>query len=209
MAFEYGCFISHVHATKPLLSEFVTGLKSALESELEAYVRDPVYIDEERLRPSYRWNEALARAMCKSACWIVVYVPQYPLREYCMRELQAMRVLEHRRRQQLGDDLAAEKGMIVPVVLRGRPDDLPDSLAEGVHYLDFSRFTTASGEILRSDVYMEQIVELAKDIHEIFELGAALDDDCTEFSIPRLDGDLGFQPHRQAFPGIGGRGRDR
>ena len=64
MPFDYACFISHVHASEALMKEFIEDLFDALKSSLEPYKREAVFLDEARLRPGFRFNEALAEAMC-------------------------------------------------------------------------------------------------------------------------------------------------
>lgn len=202
MPFRYGCFISYAHATAPLMTEFVTGLEEALRCELEPYVRDPVFIDKDRLRPGFRYNEALGQGICASACWVVVYVPQYWSRDYCKRELRAMLELEERRRKGLGGQFDSHMGMIIPIVLRGELDQLPLGLADSVHCLDFKRFSTASGEFIRNETYMAKIQVVAEHIYEVFRLGADLDHGCDGFVVPELDGYAADSPPPpQAFPG--------
>lgn len=202
MGFEHGCFISHVSAQESLMTEFVESLVDALKSELEPYMDDPVFIDQERMRAGYRFNEALAHGICASACWIVVYVPQYWYRDYCMRELQAMLALERQRRHALGSQIDRRTAMIIPILLRGRLSELPANLSEAVHCLKFNGFTTATGDILRNQTYISKITDIAAYINEIYRLGTQLGGtNCADFVIPPLDGTLGSPPPPQAFPG--------
>jgi hypothetical protein len=66
MPIKYSCFISYAHGQEELMRTFVDELKDALKSSLEPYLDEEVYIDEERLRPGFRFNEALARAICEA-----------------------------------------------------------------------------------------------------------------------------------------------
>lgn len=202
MGFEYGCFVSYMRPEHPMMVEFMDGLVTALNSELEPFVPKPlVYLDRERLQGGAKFTPALSRALCASACWIVVYVPQYPSHEYCLREYRAMQLLEERRRRELGSRVLPEQGMIIPVILRGDPGQLPDGLGERAHCLKFNRFTTYSGDILRNQDYIEQIERLAPYVKEIHDMGSELSFDCTQFSIPELDGDPGIASPPQPFPG--------
>lgn len=205
MAFEHGCFISHVHAKEPLMQEFVNQLAEALRSELEPligdFVENTVYLDEERLKGGEKFNLSLARALCASACWVMVYVPQYFRRPYCQREFRAMQILEERRLGHPDIALEPHKGMIIPIILRGKREKLPASLSEEVHCLEFSRFSTAGSEILRHDTFIEQIAERAAFIEEVFELGNGLAEDCAQFSIPELDEIPEVAASKQGFPG--------
>jgi hypothetical protein len=205
MAFEHGCFISHVSAKEPLMQEFVTELAKALRSELEPLIGDfvetTVYLDEERLRGGNKFNLALGQALCASACWVMVYVPQYFRRDYCQREFRAMQILEEQRLNQPDNGLEPQEGMIIPIILRGKREHLPDGLSEEIHCLEFSRFSTASSEILRHPSFIDQIAECALFIQKIFELGHGSSHDCRQFSIPELDQVPGVASSKQGFPG--------
>jgi hypothetical protein len=202
MPFDYACFISHVHASEALMKEFIEDLYDALQSSLEPYKRDAVFLDEARLRPGFRFNEALAEAMCASACWVLVYVPSYGSQEYCLREYEAMSLLESRRRAAWTGKLQPKQGMIIPVILRGRDNALPEALRSQIQYLDFRGFTTASPRILRNRTYTAQIDELAEYMHGIFELGRELRDDCSKFRMPDPPAESPFAPPaQQPFPG--------
>lgn len=211
MAFEYGCFISHVSAEEPLMTEFLDSLVSALKSELEPYMDQPVFVDQERMRPGYRFNPALAHGLCASACWIPVYVPQFWKRDYCLRELKAMLDLESSRRNVLGDHLDPRISMIIPVILRGKREDLPAGLGDAVHCLTFDGFSTAEGDILRNSTYIAQVGEVAAYVNGIFGLGEELSCDCSQFAIPEAGKQLGTPPPPQPFPGHrrSGRGNPR
>lgn len=206
MPFEHACFISYVHPEpdETLTVEFIENLSSAFKSSLGPYKRNPVYLDAERLLPGYVFNEALAQAMCGSACWIVVYSPLYAEQDYTQREYSAMCTLEKRRRELLGANLPRSYGMIIPVVLRGGEEDIPLALRERLHYLDFRRFTTASPRILRNEMYVDLIDDVAKYIYEIFKLGRLLNDDCDSFTMPPPPTVSPFVSGEQPFPGRAG-----
>ena len=142
MAFKHACFISYCHGQHDLIKGFIDQLKSALKAELETLLDEDVYIDEERLKPGYKHEESLTRAICESVCMIVVYSPRYERHEYCMREYEAMVKLEEGRRKLLGP-AGRGRGFIIPVILRGG-DDVPPRIREHLHYADFSRFTLAT-----------------------------------------------------------------
>lgn len=208
MGFEYGCFVSYMRPEHPMMTEFMAGLVEALKSEFEPFVPKPlVYLDTERLQPGFEFNAALAKALCSSACWIVVYVPQYTDHEYCLREYRAMQMLEQRRRDELGDRLMPEHGMIIPIILRGEPAQLPDGVGQRAHCLEFNRFTTTTGEILRNDAYIEEIGRLGPYIREIHDLGKHLKGDCNQLSLAELNGNPGFESTSQPFPGDAGARR--
>jgi hypothetical protein len=184
MTYEHASFISWAHAKENLGRTFIENLYDALSASLELHVTQGVYIDERRLRPGYIFDAALAEAMCRSACWVLVFSPRYLKQDYCKREYAAMRALEIERRLALGDQLARTHGMIIPVLLRGKDSQIPDDLKKSRHMLDFRRFTLASTEISRNEDYVEQIEAAAEYIAELCELGRPHAPDCATFELP-------------------------
>jgi TIR domain-containing protein len=200
MPFEYGCFVSYAHPEGRMMRTFIEDLVIALESELDPYMKQQVYFDQERLKPGYEYDLALSHGLCSSACWILVYVPQYREREYCLREYHAMEMLEEQRRRKLGDKLPRHRRMIVPILVRGVLDELPGSLAKS-QCLKFDRLTLAEATISDRPEAMAQVSDLATEIHEIHKLGSELDHDCDAFEMPEPQGDLGFRRVDPPFPG--------
>lgn len=198
--FEYGCFISYMHAREELMTEFTASLVAALKGELEPLVPNGVYLDQDRLAVGTKHEHALGRGLCASACWIVVYVPRYQDQDYCMREFRAMQILEERRRRALGQKLPPEKGMILPIVLRGEKEELPEEITSSI-YLEFTQYTVASPKIRDNDSSMEDIKRLANYVQQIFKLGTHLSEDCGEFNLPPAGGGLSFKTATPKFPG--------
>jgi hypothetical protein len=188
MAFTHACFISYCHAQGYLMKRFVDELKEQLKSELDTYFDDCVYIDEDRLQPGFKFNEALGKALCQSACMILIYVPKYDEHSYCVRELRAMELLEARRKNLLAGKLPKEFGMIIPIVLR-EGVGVPEKIKSKIHYSDFTRYTTATTTIRDNPQYADQIKDIAKYIHGVAVAFRDLDpcQGCNEFLIPPLE----------------------
>lgn len=185
------------------MQRFVIQFRDALRDALEPYFEDGVYIDEERLRPGYEFNHALAQALCHSLCMIVIYVPRYDQQEYCVREFRAMELLERRRRELAGGKLPIEKGMIIPIVFRPGAGGIPARIKGRVHYADFSKFTTASPDIRSNPEYVNKIEEIAAYIDDLSHCLSGVDTchDCPNFVIPPIDSDELSKPQPQSFPG--------
>jgi len=200
MPFEYGCFVSYAHPSPGgrMMTAFIEDLVLALESELDPYMRNQVYFDKKRLKPSYEYDPALSHGLCASACWILVYVPEYRKREYCLREYSAMQTLLAQRRQKLGRKLTRYRSMIVPILVRGDQKELPVALGK-TEPIMFDRLTLAEATISDRPEAMATLSELAGEISEIHELGEELDHDCEAFELPPPNGD--FKPRRRPFPG--------
>jgi hypothetical protein len=207
MAFKYSCFISYCHGQQDLMKIFIDQLKRALKAELEPLLDEEVYIDDERLKPGYLYNEALATAICQSVCMIVVYSPRYERHLYCRREFAGMENLEQGRRQMLGR-VAPPRGFIIPVIFRGEAD-LPPRITQGRHYADFSQFTLATTDISRHPEYAAEVRKIAQVIYEHYKAfeaaGANACAPCATFVLPDADAAppwrAGPQPVGGAFPG--------
>jgi TIR domain len=185
MAFKYACFISYPHSTSEMMKEFVDELKKALNDELATIFDETPFVDSDELGGGDHFNETLARALCQSFCMIVVYVPKYERHNFCVREFRAMEILEGRRIAVAGESKFGNKGIIVPIVLRGG-DDLPEDIKKNIHYLDFSKYTTASANIRKNEEYVLQIKKLAERMGQLYRdlEGLELCKDCDQFSLP-------------------------
>jgi hypothetical protein len=187
MAFKYACFISYCHGQHDLVKGFIDQLKAALKSELEPLLDEGVYIDEERLKPGFKYNEALAKAICQSICMVVVYSPKYTRHEYCVREFEGMEKLEQQRLKLLGASSGDERGFIIPIVLRGG-DEVPERITRNRHYANFSHFSLASPDIVRNPEYIAEIRKIADVIYERYKAFTHTSTDpctiCSSFSLP-------------------------
>lgn len=167
MAFKYACFISYCHGQNDLVKTFIDQLESAINTYLDTYLDEKVFVDRTRLNPGELYNEALAQAICESLCMIVVYTPRYERHDYCRREFEAMLRLDQQRRQLLGK-AADTSGMIIPIIFR-RGDTLPDQIKRPYQYTDFSKYTLASTDISRNPDFIDEIQKICKVIHSHFE----------------------------------------
>jgi TIR domain-containing protein len=196
MAFKYSCFISYCHGQYDLTKGFIDQLKIALKAELDAYLDEEVYIDEERLKPGYQYNEELAQAICQSVCMVVVYSPRYERHEYCVREFEGMEALEALRVKALGDKSADGRRCIIPIVLRGE-DDLPARIKAQKHYADFSKFSLTGTDILHNEFYVGEIRKIATVIYQQYKLFQVITEpcgSCTEFRLPDRSGVVAWRP---------------
>lgn len=202
MGFAYSCFISYSHGQHELMQTFLGDLKATLESSLEPYFREPVYVDD-RLRPGYHYNETLAKAMCQSIAMIVVFTPRWAGSDYCQREFRGMLSLERKRRKMAGPAMDTSHGLVIPVLLRGTRADMPDEISDHIHYCDFSRFTTADERIGRHPQYVQQIENIAEYIYEISKALNPFSEQacsrCDAFKLPKA-GTKVVVP-QQPFPG--------
>lgn len=138
--------------------------------------------------PGYNFDEALFKAICQSICMVVVYSPKYEDHVYCLREYTAMERIEMKRKEILGNNASNEVGMIIPIVLWGLQEGLPDKIRKQRHYVDFSKFSTASMNMKRNSKYVKQIDWIAQIIfwhhQNIRDLGEDALDICDDLRPP-------------------------
>ncbi len=117
MPLKYSCFVSYRHSS----DDIVTRLQTALETEIPKWLNLKIYVDKSRLQGGNFFNGQLARALCESVCWIVIYTPTYFDKSYtyCAREYRAMEYLERRRLQLLNIPRNQQTGFIIPIIYRG------------------------------------------------------------------------------------------
>lgn len=188
--FKYACFISYSHGEQELVKNFIDQFKAALKAYLEPYMDEEVFVDVDRLKAGFMYNEALARAICESVCMVVVYSPVYERRPYCAREYEAMERLEKQRLARLAASAAAatgNRGLIIPVVLRGFAH-LPPRIKLSRQAIDFSHFTLATPAMSSNPDFVARIEEIAQQIYEHFrtfsDSVADCCGDCAGFSLP-------------------------
>ena len=156
MSFEWACFISYRHGQGELIKEFIDELETALQNHLGlAGSGLKVFVDRERLKPSYSVNPALAEAICKSVCMIVVYNHGYFDKNspFCAKEFCAMVELE---KERLGTGLG-KSTLIIPIMLRP-PERIPAEILDR-NPCDFSKIYTNPEE-------RERILKLKKRLNQ-------------------------------------------
>lgn len=185
------CFISYCHGQHELTKTFILQLKEALDSSLEPLGVGEAYFDQERLKPSFDFNEALAQAVCQSVCMIVVYSPKYVMQPYCLREFEGMKLVEQKRKALLGSAWPQERGMIIPIIFRGEVDKLPEDIRACRQYVDFSRFILADTRINKNRKYAREIEKIAEVIAESSSLLGRVNKNlcaiCDNFRLPSED----------------------
>lgn len=208
MPFKYPCFISYARGQGLLVNSFLKQLKDLLNAYLDLYFEEQLYEDGQ-LTPGDRHVEELADAICHSVCMVVVYSPRYGSSEYCVREYRAMEILEEKRLALLGDN-ARGRGMIIPIILRGQKEDIPERIRNHIHYCDFSKFTTADSDIIRDRAYIAEIEKIVGYIfrlrQDLERLGEDVCCECPEFMLPAEVDLWSDKPPRPApLPFSGGR----
>ena len=188
LPFENLCFISYRSGEHDLTRQFINDLFEGLSGELETLHSGKVFVDWDRLRGGDFFNQALARALCRSVCMVLVYTPMYfdLERPYCAREYRAMLDLEEQRLAALGGPVGSTSGLIIPVVFRGR-DRLPQEIVNKRHCHDFGDFTLYGRHMYEHVDYAPKIKEIAEYIRDRcdeFRSKPEAFDDCDSFDFP-------------------------
>lgn len=188
MPFEYSCFISYRHTTQYKGKGYVERFVEELKAELELQVAHEVYRDIERMKGAEFYQEALAAALCKSLCMVVLFWPSYFSREhtFCAREFKAMEALEAQRLQLLADEAERKNGLIIIIALRNF-DLLPKSIRDKRICKDFETYTML-GDMRGDPAFQKEVVDLSKYIAARVRTFAALNSDpfaeCEHFRLP-------------------------
>ena len=201
------CFISYKHPVEMNSREtvLIQHVYRAITDHIQLYTHAPVFFDASRLMPGYVWRSALSLELCRSACMVVVYWPSYLESDYCKKEISTMVAIEKNRRKILGDRLSARR-LIIPVILRGRHDQLPPIL-QGVQHLDYSAQASRPDFNIGDDNEMsKKLFEIADYIHSLCaimrEEGEGLFGECKKFTMHDVKrDDPRFMMETQKFPG--------
>ncbi len=169
--FKYDFFISYPHMNENQQPHLITNFAEALASKL-SFIRqytdtETAFIDKNRLKAGFRWEPALAQALCRSRCLILVYNEQYFAREYCMLEYRAMCALELRR---VGRPM---NSMIIPVIVQcpGDIDEAPVLPPEvnAFEWIDFRSILLPSRQF-NTQKCLEKVRGISKRIEDLRRL---------------------------------------
>src|ERR1051325_11084048 len=96
MPFQYSAFISYRHRPTTFANDLIDRIYELLLSELEPLVPEPVFYDKVFFAGTPFSDDALAHALHKSVCMVMIYYPVYFQDEvtYSSREFKAMEELE-------------------------------------------------------------------------------------------------------------------
>ena len=161
--FEFPVFISWPHMIQARGEEIVRAVTRALENRFQDDGGASVFLDVERIKPGYVWDEAVRSSLCRSAVTVVFLVRTYFFSDFCRTEwaiseaLSAQRLAENRKRS-----------TIIPILLaRGLP--LPREV-EKLQFLDEFQELLVYGRDLTSHEKWPGIVDgLAQQIYSLIE----------------------------------------
>lgn len=172
MAFKCACFISYPHNAGKSVDKFVTRLKEELQDRFAQFVTDPIRTDHD-FETGANFNRAIAQSICESACLLVVYMPVYQRKTFCLQEYTAMERLQAERYTALQNDLSAQFGMILPLVYTGQEDKIPDWISGRINYKNISKFTISDPVMVfdQQDFkeWMVRIANLVDSLYNVFQ----------------------------------------
>lgn len=188
------CFISYPHPKESRSFEnLVVDFVSSLQDYLTYHMTEEVYFDDLRLKPGYAWNESITQNLCESACMIVIYIPLYEQREYCLREFLAMEKIEEERNRILGISIKKDPTrMIIPIVFKEFDEEnLPKKIRD-IQWVDFSAAILRGFNPYDDDDSREKLRKIAEQIYHNYKKSKKvydtnLHDECKEFVIPSYD----------------------
>jgi hypothetical protein len=189
MAIRHGCFFSYAHGQHSLMNRFREDFADALRCYLEPHFdnEQELFIDREQLGGGDDLERRLARALCESVCMIVIYTPKYEAHLNTRREFAAMQLIEEER----AGWYRLPSRLIIPVIMTRHPFDLPEQIKRPGLYLDFTRYTLATGELKSNPDFLPQIVTLAERIatqYHLQKMFTPAHHDCNQFVLPDVIG---------------------
>ena len=169
----------------------IEDLHQALKGELQSRGA-AVYLDRTRLKGGDFFNRELARALCESACMILVFLPGYfdSTHSYCAREYRAMVQLEAARIARLKPEDQG-RGFIIAIVFRSKEVVPPEIMEQRECYLEFEQFLLCDNAINQSPKYAPIVKAIADNVYQKYLLLRGLGEDicksCNEFYFPKAE----------------------
>jgi hypothetical protein len=187
MTIRYGCFFSYAHGQYSYMSKFKNDLADALRCYLEPHLdmEKELFIDSEQLGGGDDLDERIALAICESVCMIVIYTPRYEAHAYTRREFAAMQLIERERKQWY----PLPSHLIIPVIMTRHPLCLPPQITDTGMYVDFSRYTLASGDLKTNPDFLpdiEKIVQRVASHYHFLKRCMPREHDCSRFALPDM-----------------------
>jgi hypothetical protein len=169
MSFKCACFISYPHNAGKSVDRFVGRLKEELQDRLAQFVTDPIVTDHD-FPTGVNFHSAIARTICESACLLVVYMPVYQRKAFCIQEYTAMERLEADRYKALQQNLSGQFGMILPLVYAGEEHKIPTWISQHINYKNISELTLADPEaVFDQEDFQKWMVQIANMVDSLYD----------------------------------------
>lgn len=219
MPLKNSCFISYRHPLVP--GSPVKQLIQAIIREVGGRLQQwPASFDEERLKPGYKLNQALAAELYHSACMVMIYTGSYfrPESPYCSREFFAMLNLEHQRAA-VTPPAHRNTSLIIPIAFRDF-DKMNQQIAEAEAAASISpgtqvprigiNFEHFQGWPNKKDLKaISMVVTQIRDLCEMYDQLANAGSDCFAtphtFSLPTEADVKQWLPKMLGYPKLPGK----
>jgi hypothetical protein len=161
--FKYPVFISWPHQMRDRGVEIVRALAAGLENRFRDDGGAEVFLDTERIKPSYVWNETLRIGICRSAVTIVFLLRTYFQSEFCCTEWA---ITEELARLRIARD--KHRVPIIPVML-AKNVPLPREVGQIQFEDDFQQLLVYGRDPTTHDKWHKLIEDIAQQIFELIE----------------------------------------
>ena len=161
--FKYPVFISWPHKIRDRGAEIVRELAKGLENRFRDDGGAEVFLDTERIKPSYVWNETLRISLCRSAVTIVFLLRTYFLSEFCCTEWA---ITEDLARLRVRPD--KHRVPIIPVLL-AKNVPLPREVGEIQFDDDFQELLVYGRDPTTHDKWNALVESIAQQVFELIE----------------------------------------
>jgi hypothetical protein len=192
LTFSHACFISYHHSDDRNTQRFLEQFRAALESYFDQRLSLKTYLDTDRLKPGFKYNVALAKALRESTCLIAILSPLYFKSDYCRLEYVFMRELETKRRQHTGAPPETHS-LVIPLLVWGTEKQVPQEIR------DHTQLTKLPFKLLNLSQRIDEDANLLPVLERIGELICELYD---QFDADDLCGDAVSCCVNVAFPDI-------
>jgi hypothetical protein len=167
------------------MSHFKDDLVDALKCYLEPHFDNEteLFVDSEQLGGGDDIDRRIAMAMCQSVSMIMIYTPKYEAHPYTRREFAAMQMIEAER----SGWYELPSHLVIPVIMTRHPLSLPRQISEPGMYVDFSRYTLATGALKTNPDFLPDIRHIVDRITMHYHcLKACMPPghDCRDFVLP-------------------------
>jgi len=201
--FKYTCFISYRNGAKidDHLNTFAEEFAKTISGKVAGFLADSEVRDENQLNvfldkhifSNYRFElDTLSGGLCKSIVWVVLFSRNYFSGSlWCASELPGMAHLEPIRLKAVASDTNPDLGFVVPVLLAGKPEELPDFLRKrGNHLVDLRKFYLRP-HFRESDEFADLLTGLLDKIglvqRVVLDKNTDLCDGCQNFKLKNVD----------------------
>ena len=188
MSLKYACFLSYRRIKSRAYNKIVEEIYEKLNEELSfilelekpVYCPDRLWFEDDN---SVEKRRDVAKALCESACMVLLYTPRYFNSKGCCLEYLTMEGLEEERVKFFKSPLGQKQRLIIPVILRGYKNykNLRDDIKIDRKCFRLDRVSTTV-------IDRSMIISLAEHISELYEALQIEKQnfDCDNFGFPSL-----------------------